>query len=228
MSVQDRKKMHGIFNNPNCLNIRKSMLEKVHNELNVPYSEMQHIRMIVECCQDYDGLIDIVKAKKVEKEATVAAEVKEVKQKMAYANDGLQTFQLKPQGLHGKDLFNHMLEYRAQHLGAVQPSKHLGINMSKSQRSAIMPSREDLAANVIMRDTQGLGAQLKISKRKLDNLGFIKSHSGIQNSEERIKRLKSQLKLSETLAEINAATDKEKGEKEETYKELLKSVSKAS
>ena len=44
-----------------------------------------------------------------------------------------------------------------------------------------MPTERELTHGKIIRDTVGLGAQLKLAKRKLDNLGYIKSHSGIQN-----------------------------------------------
>ena len=53
-----------------------------------------------------------------------------------------------------------------------------------------MPTERELTHGKIIRDTVGLGAQLKLAKKKLDNLGYIKSHSGIQNYKERLKRLK--------------------------------------
>ena len=155
-------------------------------------------------------MLDIVKKPAAKKEVVEVEEITEVKKIIKDANIGLKTFQLKPNGLHGEDLFNHMLEYCAQHLGAIEPSKRLYVDITKTQNSVIMPSKEDLTANQIMRDTQGLGAQLKISKRKLDNLGYI-HFCGVQNSESRIKRLRTWLKSSETLAEINASTEKEKG-----------------
>ena len=63
-----------------------------------------------------------------------------------------------------------------------------------------MPTERELTHGKIIRDTVGLGAQLNLAKRKLDNLGYIKSHSGIQNDKERLKRLKSQLTLATSLA----------------------------
>lgn len=46
-----------------------------------------------------------------------------------------------------------------------------------------MTSNMELMYCKRIRDTAGLGAQLKLIKRKFDNLRYIKSQSGIQNDE---------------------------------------------
>ena len=66
-------------------------------------------------------------------------------------------------------------------MGETNPSDYLGIEVSNTQKGIIMPTERELTHGKIIRDTVGLGAQLKLAKRKLDNLGYINSHSGIQN-----------------------------------------------
>jgi len=43
---------------------------------------------------------------------------------------------------------------------------------------------------------------LKLAQRKLDNLGYINSHCGNQNDEERMSRLKSQLELTVSISKV--------------------------
>jgi hypothetical protein len=45
-----------------------------------------------------------------------------------------------------------------------------------------------------------------MAKRKLDNLGYARGESGFANDPERIKRLKNQLHLTESLAAISKET----------------------
>lgn len=79
-----------------------------------------------------------------------------------------------------------------------------------------------------MKESIGKNDQLKIAKQKLYNLGYIQSHGGIQNNPERMKRLKNQLELSVSIAEINASKEKDKKEKlndlKMEYRNLAKSA----
>ena len=60
----------------------------------------------------------------------------------------------------------------------------------------------DLARGSIITCAGGAGSRLKLAQRKLDNLGYINSYCGIQNNEKRMSRLKSQLQLTASLAEV--------------------------
>ena len=59
MTVEERKKMYEIFYNEEG-DVTQEMLERLHEELNVPYKDMHQIR-VIECCTDYEGLMDIQK-----------------------------------------------------------------------------------------------------------------------------------------------------------------------
>ena len=66
-------------------------------------------------------------------------------------------------------------------MGETNPSDYLGIEVRNTQKGIIMPTERELRHGKIIRYTVGLGAQLKLAKRKLGNLGYIKSRSGIYN-----------------------------------------------
>ena len=59
------------------------------------------------------------------------------------------------------------------------------------------PKSRDIALAAV-----GKGANKKITKRKLERLGTIKAWSGFSKREDRIKRLKGQLKLDDELAGV--------------------------
>jgi len=63
--------------------------------------------------------------------------------------------------------------------------------VSDLQQCLIQPAEEELTQGRMMRKSVGMGAKLKLAERKLDNLGYIKSHYGLHNNEACLKRLKS-------------------------------------
>ena len=66
------------------------------------------------------------------------------------------------------------------------------------------------------------GARLKLAKRKLDNLGYMNGNCGMQNSYERLKRMKSQLELSESIAYMKRMSSEEDESVLEKVKEEMK------
>ena len=69
-----------------------------------------------------------------------------------------------------------------------------------------------------MKETVGMEAQLKLVKRTLDMLKYVKSQSDIKNDKKPLKRLENKLVMAASLTKINALKDKEKEEKVETQK----------
>lgn len=66
-------------------------------------------------------------------------------------------------------------------MGDTNPSDYLGIKVSNTQKGIILPTKRELTQGKTLRDIVGLWAHLNLAKRNLDNLGYIKSHSGIQD-----------------------------------------------
>lgn len=77
----------------------------------------------------------------------------------------------------------------------------------------VNPTEKDLRHGQIMRDATGDGAKKKIAKRKLTNLGYMQGYCELVTSDERVKRMKQDLKLAASVAAINVAEAKEKEEK---------------
>ena len=91
-------------------------VKEIQNNCHVPLKYMHCIRLIEECIKQYTGLvewIDIDHAMPHEVESP-HAEVEQVEKILKNANDGLAHFELKPSGLKGDDLFDHVLKYRGQ------------------------------------------------------------------------------------------------------------------
>ena len=62
-----------------------------------------------------------------------------------------------------------------------------------------------LSKRDIMRDSGGNSANTKIEARKLDIMGFFKSHSGLINSEDAVARKTNQVMLTKLVAAIQKA-----------------------
>ena len=65
---------------------------------------------------------------------------------------------------------------------------------------------------------------MKLAQRKLDNLGYINSHCGIQNDEKRMNRLKSQLQLTASLAEVKRDATQNEEEAAKQARDDLQSI----
>jgi hypothetical protein len=55
------------------------------------------------------------------------------------------------------------------------------------------PTILDLSVRELMKDAGGEGATIRTAQRKLDNMSYIKSHSGLANNPERMKRVHNQV-----------------------------------
>lgn len=86
--------------------------------------------------------------------------------------------------------------------------------MTDVQATTILnPTAEDYSAAAILRDTAGVGAKVKLARRKLDAIGLVHSSCGIANDPTRIERLKKKLKLTDTIAQISTLQAAEKQSK---------------
>jgi hypothetical protein len=87
--------------------------------------------------------------------------------------------------------------------------------MTDIQVSILNPTKADFMMQRMMQDASNSAAKHKLSKCKLDAMGYIKSHSGIMNDDQHVKRVKSQGQLAESIAKIkcfeHAAKEKKQG-----------------
>ena len=110
---------------------------------------------------------------------------------------------MKPPGLKGLALFDHMVEFRMRfHDEPTTPS--IDVEMTDDQRQIIAPKAQDLTVRAILKDAGGAGATKKLARRKLNNTGAITNHCGLQNHPERINKLLGALQLTASIAQIHA------------------------
>ena len=198
---------HGAFSVPCVM--------ELGTECNIPMTEMQHMRLCYEVAKENPvhltlGLPVAPAARTISPEEAAAAAA------LKSANHGLRFFNLKPPGIIGLELFEHMSGYARRHSkdSTFEPSAHLDLEMSKKQKEILNPSAQDLTMREIMKDAGGDGAKMKHAKRKLDVLGItVRAHSGIANNPERLKRLKAVHKLAESMAEISRLKNKDRDTK---------------
>jgi hypothetical protein len=199
---------HGGVFTVDCLN---DLSVKCH----VPFKDMQKLRLCYEVAKENPEHLEMTVPKA--SAPTIAPEVAAALKAKKLVTDGLATFQLKPPGLSGAELFDHMLMFKKRTTPAseiFEPTGRLGLEISDTQKEILAPTTpQDLSCRQIMKDAGGQGATLKLAKRKLDALGDIKAHCGLASCPERIQKLERATMLAASLshiARLEAATKKQK------------------
>ena len=100
----------------------------------------------------------------------------------------------------------------------------LDIHNSKHQMECIRPTDNDLRKGRILADAGGQGEILKIAKRKLDSLGYIRGYCGLLTDPDRMTRVENMLRLVASISDIKriegAALDDMKDKHATKMKEL--------
>ena len=185
----------------------KELSEKMH----VQMSEMQNLRLCLELALRDPSHLD---RELPSNSTSVPAEVSEVKTKLPHVSDGLISFQLHPKNKDGSQLYSgldkfddlsKMVRRVVPREVKLTPSAHLDVEVSATQQRLLDPTPQDYAMHEIASHCHGEGAKQSMAKRKLDALGFMRGESGIQNDPDRMKRLRNQIHLAESLADISKA-----------------------
>jgi hypothetical protein len=127
------------------------------------------------------------------------------------ATSGLNSFLLKPDGLIGESLFKHMIRTRFfdTKVRDHHPSSYLDIEFNITQISELGTITKGLANQRITSFAGGHGATIKLAKRDLATLGYIKYFSGVQNDPDSFRRLTNKIELAQYFASIADAETKE-------------------
>ena len=148
------------------------------------------------------------------------------------ALNGLTAFQLKPEGLKGIELFEHMVRYRElkchpkeNHMRhTTEASGYLDAHVTYENKcilhmigNKICGDQVD-AKRTILADAFGTNAKVKLARRKLNALGDFKNRCLTLNSDESLKKQENMAMLAASLAQIESLKLKEK----EKYIEDLK------
>jgi hypothetical protein len=156
----------------------------------------------------------------------------------AHASNGLASFQLKPDGLTGEDLFNHMLKFGTldtkyspsskKHNTVRKPPAWLDVEMTDDQVEVMRPKSIDHMLMEAMKDAGGQGAMTKLVKRKLDMFGNVNLHcSSMANDEKKLNLLRNKLQLAASIAEIYRMDKADAQAKKHAEREIKKTLAPA-
>jgi hypothetical protein len=188
-------------------------------EMHIPLGDMQNLRVCLDVAAEFPDQLEREPANSADACATtLPAAITEARSQIADVADGLASFQLHPtsdgnQLLSGLAKFDHMVKLARRSTPqaiSLVPSAHLDLEYTSTQRMLLNPTAQDFAMHEIMSHAHGAGAQQALAKRKLDSLGNVRGQSGFANDPARMKRLKSQLDLVVSIADIDKATANEK------------------
>ena len=134
----------------------------------------------------------------------------EAEKRRCSATNGLPLYQLKPDGLKGTDLLDHMVGYRLRDYSQKQDehkiSDDLGImtpmkGYTNEARDLFRIDYKNVLESSIM-DNIPENKLLYAARSKLDNVGAIKSHSAIVNDPVRIERIKEKYEAIASVGDI--------------------------
>jgi hypothetical protein len=230
MTPADRKVVMTVFQS-HASQYTTACLKMLHVECKLPYSQMNDVRVCVLVSREHPESLDfdinqVLKVADVEAPGAVI----ESKAGKTSLNDNLYHLMLNPKDdagnaiLKGEALFDHMCRFRnMKHASAkgkglvdddiprLEPSKGLAVHLYDDSLKHIQPSSYDLRRGAILKDYIGNNALRKSAKRKLNSYAYIVGNCGIVNSQENMRRMREQLIMAESVAEISRleAEDKE-------------------
>ena len=206
---------------------------ELHRALSIPLGELPSLQPCIVCAIEDPSHLD----RGFEEDAPTAPvpdEITEVEENRKTANDGLTLYMRDPPGVTGLPLFEHHVEHlrwrythREKEFGI---SKHLDVVVKDDeQRSLLTMSDVDRAKGLLMFELNEGGASLrKTAKRRLDNLGQIKSFSSFINNPERLQAMKHRLELQMSIGHAAEIAEKQAAKKKsKTLGELESEVPKA-
>ena len=191
-------------------------LMEIKKTFHVPFSDMQNFRLCYELSKDNPSLLNRTEIEKESlndsNEELVNIHLDSEKE----VNKGLESFMLCPPGLKGHQLFNHQVIRRELMFKTHTPSKYIHVEVTKDNEKVLGHTRTLLlgeqlpAKRIIFSDSYGTNAKHKLSKRKLDSWGSIKSHCSLANSQKKLARYKNMLEMADFIAEIEKGNAKKK------------------
>lgn len=153
--------------------------------------------------------------------------VAEVEANRVKANSGLSMFQLKPDGLEGTELLDHMVAFRARAYATKQDehkiSGHLAVSPRTHHQKTLMKIDYPLLMQgSLMADVNEGTSLQKAAQLRLDNLGQVKAHSQFINDPERLDRLEQKYEMAKSIGMLEEEGKRAAAEKRDA--ELAKLI----
>ena len=140
------------YNTPYCV----ECVKELHEQCKVPYSDMQSLQMCIQLAIENPSHLDrgIPSKTEVQAASEPCAELKQAIKSQSNVTNGLSQFQLKPEGMAGEDLFNHMVTFCRRTVPEEEHhiSAHLAVDSlkDKHQKQLMWQSYEEMMLGNIM------------------------------------------------------------------------------
>jgi hypothetical protein len=124
------------------------------------------------------------------------------------ASDGLKLFQLKTPGMQGQELLDNMfaqqqISFKTSEEQLYTSNAYLDLTIKPCNIDILKHMKPpDLSKRTIMQDCAGNGATLNLAARKLNQTGYVQRHCGLVNTEDKVRKMRNALHLSQSMAKI--------------------------
>jgi hypothetical protein len=230
MSPADRRVVMTVLNS-HAFKYTPACIRALKEECNLPYSQMNDVRVCVIVSREHPEALDFdsIHNFTLADDNEVPHAVLESNAAKLSLNSNLFQFMLIPKDaegmpiIKGEELFHHMCRYQNMQHAAMkgqgsnvdkppplQPNPGLGLDLYDDSLKLIQPSAYDLRHGAILKDYIGNNAIRKNAKRKLNTFGYVVGHCGVVNGAENMSRMKAQLTMADSMAEISRTEAAEK------------------
>lgn len=192
---------------------------ELYSVAHIAMKDMQNLRVCYEGAKE-DPLHLTMGVPVATTVVALAGDVAAAQQQQAPLTAGLVSYMLHPASPGGSKLltgmahFDHMVKMarRTTPRGTLlRPDASLAVEVTPEQSTMILnPTDTDYTIGAIMRAAGGAGGSKALPKRKLGAMCAIRGRSGFLNDEGRMKKMKSQLDLADSIASIHFAQKEEK------------------
>jgi hypothetical protein len=191
---------------------------EMHLAFSIPMKDMHNLRLCLEFSWENPTQLDMEEPIALDNQSAIAAEVTEAQGLVKDASSGLEWFQLKPPGMKGHKLLDHMFSQQQLRLKTKEnhlyiPNSYLDIAIKPSNIEVLKYMTDpDLSTRAIMKECAGNGATLKFAVRKLNQIGYVQRHCRLVNIGVKVRKLKSALQLSQSMATITNGQSSERAQ----------------
>jgi hypothetical protein len=148
---------------------------EMHLACSIPMKDMHNFRLCLECSWENPTQLDMEEPIALDNQLAIAAEVTEAQGLVNDASSGMEWLQLKPTGMKGQKLLDHMffqqqLSFKTKETHLHMPNYYLDIAIKPFDIDVLKYITDpDLSKRAIMKDCAGNGSTLNLSARKLSD-----------------------------------------------------------
>jgi hypothetical protein len=183
-------------------------VKQIHHECIMSMKDMQHVRLCLECAWEHPSHLDMEQPSH-DNLSEVAEGVVNAQADVMDACSGLSWFQLKPPGMTGQALLDHMfaqrqISFKTREDRRYEANSYLDLAIKPCNIAVLKHmAAPDLSKMAIMQDCAGNRATLNLAVRKLNTTGYVQHHCGLVNTDDNVMKLKIALQLSQSMDTIS-------------------------